>query len=89
MGGGWEGQSCVTALRQEWAWQRGTPKGPVEEAAAGRAHAGNGGLSRMWAAQTQVAALGWEKAQTQKVESPGLGGSRATVGGRTTAHLGV
>ena len=37
----------------------------------------------------QVAALGWEKAQTQKVESPGLGGSRATVGGGATAHLGV
>ena len=32
---------------------------------------------------------GWEKAQTQKVESPGLGGSRATVGGGATAHLGV
>ena len=36
----------------------GTPTGPVEEVAAGRAQAGSRGLSRMWAAQTQVAAVG-------------------------------
>lgn len=38
--------------------QRGTPTGPVEEVAAGRAQAGSRGLSRMWAAQAQVAAVG-------------------------------
>lgn len=69
--------------------QRGTPIGPGEEVAAGRAQAGSRGLSRMWAAQTQVAAVGVREGQTQKVESPGLGGSRATVGGGATAHLGV
>lgn len=35
VGGGWEGQSCVIALRQEWAWQQGTQRPKEEQRLAG------------------------------------------------------